>query len=269
MRNLTLISSWHSSLPSSTITATTIDLDENVIYVASEHTALDGQLEVGVWRMSQLKSSWVKFHRNMLTNISISNRFQVFSRADFNISNGTFLEWTKQWRDHIFSVHGRIATYCCYYAWGRFHYDLSRWRRHASTGSFHSFRPFRSYHQPQFEVEGSFESGILAASWSPDESVVAIVTGEFDLQVPWKNILVNEAKGEHKLILLTSLFDVLSEKPLHVEDFGEGTLPRLFPDPICWGFHQMHRLTSVGALSKLNSMAPLERLLLKHHLPPK
>jgi elongator complex protein 1 len=29
----------------------------------------------------------------------------------------------------------------------------------------------------QFEVEGTFESGILAAAWNPDESVVAIVTG--------------------------------------------------------------------------------------------
>lgn len=29
----------------------------------------------------------------------------------------------------------------------------------------------------QFEVEGTFETGILAASWNPDESVVAIVTG--------------------------------------------------------------------------------------------
>jgi elongator complex protein 1 len=44
--------------------------------------------------------------------------------------------------------------------------------------------------------------------------------------------LANEAKGEHKLILLTSSFDVLSEKPLHIEDFGEGKLPhflQVFP----------------------------------------
>jgi len=33
--------------------------------------------------------------------------------------------------------------------------------------------------QPLFksDVEGTFETGILAASWNPDESVVAIVTG--------------------------------------------------------------------------------------------
>lgn len=33
----------------------------------------------------------------------------------------------------------------------------------------------------KFEVEGTFETGILAASWNPDESVVAIVTGMFFL----------------------------------------------------------------------------------------
>ena len=30
----------------------------------------------------------------------------------------------------------------------------------------------------QVEVVGSFESGILAASWSPDDSVLVLVTGE-------------------------------------------------------------------------------------------
>lgn len=65
MRNLALISSWDSFLvPSSSITATAIDLDENVIYVASEYNTLDGKVEVDVWRMNQLegsKTSWVKF----------------------------------------------------------------------------------------------------------------------------------------------------------------------------------------------------------------
>ena len=35
----------------------------------------------------------------------------------------------------------------------------------------------------QFEVEGTFESGILAAAWNPDESIVAIVTGNQNLFV--------------------------------------------------------------------------------------
>ena len=66
MRNLALISSWDSFLSSSSssITATTIDLDENVIYVASENTSLDGQVQVDVWKMNHSKGSiWVFVHR--------------------------------------------------------------------------------------------------------------------------------------------------------------------------------------------------------------
>lgn len=54
------------------------------------------------------------------------------------------------------------------------------------------------------EVEGTFESGILAASWSPDESLLVLVT------------------GDQKLILMTPNFDALSEGPVHPSEFGEG-----------------------------------------------
>ncbi|KAF6761197.1 pol II transcription elongation factor [Ephemerocybe angulata] len=56
------------------------------------------------------------------------------------------------------------------------------------------------------EVEGSFESGILAASWCPDESLLVIIT------------------GEQKLILMTSTFDVLSENYVHPSEFGEAPI---------------------------------------------
>ena len=65
MRNLALISSWDSFIPpsSSSITATTVDLDENVIYVASENSTLDGQVHVDVWKMNQSEGSkWVLVH---------------------------------------------------------------------------------------------------------------------------------------------------------------------------------------------------------------
>jgi elongator complex protein 1 len=99
MRNLALISSWDSFLPSSSsssITATTIDLDENVIYVASEHSTLDGQVEVGVWKMDQSEgSNWVIVHRD-IPPVSISKYSQVSSGADIHFSNDSFLEWAKQ-----------------------------------------------------------------------------------------------------------------------------------------------------------------------------
>ena len=90
MRNLALISSWESFLPpsSSSITATTIDLDENVIYAASEHTTLDGQVQVNVWKMNQSEgSNWVTVHRNTsrvfhlkLFSSLLSSRFPFFNR---------------------------------------------------------------------------------------------------------------------------------------------------------------------------------------------
>lgn len=97
MRNLVLISSWNSFLPpSSSITATTIDLDENVIYVASEHNTLDGEVQVGVWKMNQSEgSNWVIVHRN-ISRVFISNYSQVSSGASFHFSNRSFLEWAKQ-----------------------------------------------------------------------------------------------------------------------------------------------------------------------------
>lgn len=98
MRNLALISSWDCFLPSSSITATTIDLDENVIYVASEIITLDGQVQVNVWKMDQSEGSkWVIvfikkyfscFHLKLLS-------LKVSSREDFLLSNGSFLRWAK------------------------------------------------------------------------------------------------------------------------------------------------------------------------------
>jgi elongator complex protein 1 len=82
MRNLALISSWDSFLPSSSssITATTIDLDENVIYVASENTTLDGQVQVDIWKMNQSEGlNWVLVHRKYFSCFHLNHSPQVSS----------------------------------------------------------------------------------------------------------------------------------------------------------------------------------------------
>ena len=53
MRNLTLISSWESQITTAKVTATTFDLDENVIYAASEAPNLDGEVDVALWKIDQ------------------------------------------------------------------------------------------------------------------------------------------------------------------------------------------------------------------------
>ncbi|KAI8978613.1 IKI3 family-domain-containing protein [Pilobolus umbonatus] len=54
------------------------------------------------------------------------------------------------------------------------------------------------------EIIGSVDSGILALSWSPDQDLVVLVT------------------GEKKVLEMTQDFDTITEFHLHVEDQGEG-----------------------------------------------
>jgi IKI3 family len=42
------------------------------------------------------------------------------------------------------------------------------------------------------EVEGTVEPGILSASWSPDDSLLALVTGKS--QPHWPHLFVSDAK---------------------------------------------------------------------------
>jgi elongator complex protein 1 len=54
MRNLTLIATESSSFANLNLTSTAIDLDENVIYAASEQQTLDGEVAVELWRVAHL-----------------------------------------------------------------------------------------------------------------------------------------------------------------------------------------------------------------------
>lgn len=67
---------------------------------------------------------------------------------------------------------------------------------------------------------GNVEEGILAAEWSPDDSMLVLATGT--LPILLRFILLTLFSGDRKLILMTNTFDVLSENPLEHETFGEG-----------------------------------------------
>jgi len=54
MRNLTLIATESSSFANLNLTSTAIDLDENVIYAASEQLTLDGEVAVEIWHVARL-----------------------------------------------------------------------------------------------------------------------------------------------------------------------------------------------------------------------
>ncbi|KAG1835906.1 pol II transcription elongation factor [Suillus subalutaceus] len=73
------------------------------------------------------------------------------------------------------------------------------------------------------DVVGSVDSGILSVEWSPDDTLLVMIT------------------GDENLILMTSTFDVLSEAPLDTEDFGEDA-----PINVGWGAKETQFHGSIG-----------------------
>lgn len=61
MRNLSLYSSERKLLPGAHITATTIDLNRNVLYVASERQNLDADVEIEIWKVDSETQVCVSF----------------------------------------------------------------------------------------------------------------------------------------------------------------------------------------------------------------
>lgn len=71
---------------------------------------------------------------------------------------------------------------------------------------------------------GSVDGGVMGAAWSPDDTLLVLVTGNsIDLRDPSLPITQWFFLGEDKLLVMTSSFDVLSEGPLHPSEFGEGS----------------------------------------------
>ncbi|GAA5832721.1 hypothetical protein JCM11251_005735 [Rhodosporidiobolus azoricus] len=84
------------------------------------------------------------------------------------------------------------------------------------------------------ENVGTFDTGIKAAAWSPDDELLAIVT------------------GDNLLLLLTRLFDPLSESALQTSSFGVDA-----PVSVGWGakstqFHGSLGKTAAAAAAKAN-----------------
>ena len=108
MRNLTLISSWDSPIPRSNITEIAFDLDENVIYVSSEHNDLDGGVEIDLWKIDQsqgMNKTPVRIQLLFVSIHPISRIFiQVYPRVGIKISYSHILEWTSG-SDTITSVY--------------------------------------------------------------------------------------------------------------------------------------------------------------------
>ena len=72
-----------------------------------------------------------------------------------------------------------------------------------------------------WDVVGTFEGGLEAASWSPDDSLLVLATSEsFHFGVIITDVGTNVADG--KLVQMTTDFEALREKALRTAEFGEG-----------------------------------------------
>ncbi|KAI0785729.1 IkappaB kinase complex IKAP component [Abortiporus biennis] len=206
MRNLSLFRNVSTAFPdSAAISAVTVDLDQDILYVASEKENQDGDVNVAIWRT--FIDSRIEFYRDT----SSATLLATFTSPAYSTSNPwsvttrpaeiVFFRLLPDSRNLVFIMRGgEIAT--------------------ANLED----------ETLAVEVVGSFESGILAASWSPDDTVLVLAT------------------GDAKLILMTPDFDVISETSLHPTDFGEDA-----PINVGWGSKQTQ---FHGSLGKAAAQAP-------------
>ncbi|KAG6856745.1 hypothetical protein H0H87_001089 [Tephrocybe sp. NHM501043] len=192
MRNLTLYATSVADLKNANIAATAIDLDENVIYAASERQDADGNVEIEVWNVGndEMAPTVFTMFRAVASSSHAPGASQIISLRVLPEARSL----------SVVMRNGDITMI--------------------------------SLEDGTVDVEGTVEPWISAASWSPDESLLVIVT------------------GEDKLILMTSTFDVLAEAPIHATEFGDDA-----PINVGWGSKQTQ---FHGSLGKSAAQAPAQ-----------
>ncbi|KAF9450112.1 IkappaB kinase complex, IKAP component [Macrolepiota fuliginosa MF-IS2] len=196
MRNLTLVANNVVVLENLNISATTADLDENVVYAVSERQNMDGEVDVELWKVGGIETAGFTGEPTLMAMFST-----VISTSQPKCNQVVSLKVIAETQRISIITHGGDIT----------------------TVSLEGTEPIP-------DVEGTVEPEILAASWAPDESLLALVT------------------GEGKLILMTSSFEVLSEAPIHTIEFGEDA-----PINVGWGSKQTQ---FHGSLGKSAAQAP-------------
>ncbi|KAK7057777.1 polymerase II transcription elongation factor [Favolaschia claudopus] len=201
MRNLSLTAELITPIPDTCVSRTAIDLDEDALYATSESTTSD-DIEVKIWRIAPA-SEFGEVKGDPPTNTSM---FMTKASTNRSLNQVVNLRVLAESRRLIAIMGGGDIT------------TISIEEEDSLP-----------------EVEGTIESGIMAAAWSPDDSLLAIVT------------------GEEKLILMTSTFDVLSDAPIFTTDFGEDA-----PINVGWGSKQTQ---FHGSLGKAAAQAPTQKLV--------
>ncbi|RPD57919.1 IkappaB kinase complex IKAP component [Lentinus tigrinus ALCF2SS1-6] len=199
---------------SSSLTAVAVDLDQNALLLTTEskHNTHDGEARIEVWTLrkeGELEHS---------VTPSLVTSFQTPTLASGNPWSAGPLKKPPygSWCDpEVLSLHVLPDSH-----------TLVAVTRAGDITTI----PLDD-DQPSAEVVGSVEGGIMGAAWSPDDTLLVLVT------------------GEDKLLVMTSTFDVLSEGPLHPSDFGEDA-----PINVGWGAKHTQFHGSLGKAAATSSI---------------
>ncbi|TFK50763.1 pol II transcription elongation factor [Heliocybe sulcata] len=204
MRSLALQAIGHSTLleepDRSRITAACYDVDEDSIYFAVETVNADADLEVTIWKKSALGSKERRSEPELVTTLTTS-----CLSPDASVGEIISLRFIMESRTLVLITRSGDITSI----------------------------PIDNL-PIEADVVGSVDLGFLAAAWSPDDSLLVLIT------------------GDGKLMLMTSTFDVLSEAPLHTSDFGEDA-----PINVGWGSKQTQFHGSLGKAAAQAPAAPV------------
>ncbi|KAF8633329.1 hypothetical protein AX17_004501 [Amanita inopinata Kibby_2008] len=191
MRNLSLCAASVTRLESTKVSTAAVDVDENILYAASESQNQDGEIDIELWK---IPPSQADHHYPA----SISSPFALFASPISNLRPAASQIVSLK----VLPEDRRIAA-------------ITR------SGDITLFSLEDDF--PSATTEGTVETGILVAAWSPDDLSLALIT------------------GEDKLILMTSSFDVISENSIETTEFGEDA-----PVNVGWGSKQTQFHGSLG-----------------------
>ncbi|KAI0629477.1 IkappaB kinase complex IKAP component [Trametes polyzona] len=220
MRNLSLqraaiaslsASQFSSPAQTSGISAVALDLDQNVLLVATEHRddSNDSEVTIDIWRLG---GETGEDAASLVTSLSTPTQL-----AANPWSKGTAKRSTKSKEAEILLLHVLPDSHSLVI--------ITR------AGDITTISLDED--SPSAEVVGSVEGGVLGAAWSPDDTLLVLVS------------------GEDKLLLMTSTFDVLSEGPLHPKEFGEDA-----PINVGWGAKSTQFHGSLGKAAAKASIPP-------------
>lgn len=82
-----------------------------------------------------------------------------------------------------------------------------------------------------FDVVGSFDCGLEAAAWSPDDALLILATGRVCPSFPLEAVS-HSSSADGKLVEMSSEFEVLHETDLRPSEFGEGMIIYRFKDEL-------------------------------------